>query len=306
MAYFFGLVKWLIMLGCSVIYLSPSPDNPREMRLPAYFDADISHTWRLWCHELIDWSQPTSPVSSNLSSRVLFLPAGDAGDEVYILLKSVGVRFTTARPEAKDAVPMLTKEGVSKFVSSLRQIKPPYWSPDLMAGNDTLWSDKTVLWGNQKYLAQLKQNHIETLINSQQAVNKWVIDIENFPTQFPKDHYLAGYASLYGSILRANWDTAPQAVVERLATIEATYGDIKAIKIMSRWYKLLLQMHLHPQDHLKLLHTFVLKNSAFSKWNVVQIAQKMIVSPRMATSVVSKFLNSPLRDPSKYELVNPK
>ena len=131
------------------------------------------------------------------------------------------------------------------------------------------------------------------------TVRKWISDFEAFPSKYPTDRYLSGYARLYALILRLQWDNDIKPLSTQFLKLKQAYADSELIGLMTDWYKCLLLCYLEPSKQQSILKTFYSQHKEHPEWFVVQLAQKYMGSKSEIRALVYYYFCSALRRNSK-------
>ncbi len=130
-------------------------------------------------------------------------------------------------------------------------------------------------------------------------MRKWIVDFEAFPSEYPKDRYLSGFARLYGLILRIQWDYDLKPLSPQFLKLKQDYAESEIIGVMADWYNTLTLCHLEPNHQQALLKSFYSQHKDHSEWYVVQLAQEYMDRQTAVSSLVSNYFCSALRRNSK-------
>lgn len=301
------------LAGVHFVYIVSSNNNKCQRvivlngELPSFqegssriLEHDVSHSWRLWCHELIDWSQePQIFETSKLANEYIDVPKGEPGRAVITLLK-VMKEDRDPRDEAFK-VPHATEKGRQRFTELLNSLEYPVWNPDLYVGlHDLSFGVSRRL--NEQTFRVFASDPKGALNRWQKQANVYIKDLEDFPAKYQGDRYLSGYACLYAGILRMNWDDKTEPIAERFAAIERHYFDYPAIRIMAHWYRTLLAIYQDKSKSSKELNAFLQHHKRDTEWRVIEIAQQMLRSEAFTNRVLERVFNSFIRNSKPLEV----
>jgi hypothetical protein len=282
----------LIALGGGIDVPTPLQTSQSTQLLPfqvvEYSVKDQDVRWKLWISDLIGWSQYAERTwrigFGPLRAPYLVLRSSKERDTAIAFLKALNVfameGITTAGTLPNISKPSTTAEGSKRFLALLEQ----------MDGIEISASLRCI------YTRTTPPQYDAT---TEALVRKWIVDFEAFPAEYPKDHYLGGFARLYGLILRLQWDHDLKPLSPQFLKLKQDYPESEVIGVMADWYNTLVLCYLEPDNQQTLLKSFYSQHEGHPEWYVVTLAQKHLERPYTIRGMVSSYFCSALRRNSK-------
>lgn len=269
------------------------PEKQYSKPLGIPFDAPIDKTWRLWCDNLIGWSQMDaypSMLSFLLSDQVLLAHAGATKTEILKFL-----RVLHAKAEYRDKTPMqlpfATKEGAKEFVGLLLQLKAKYLPRCAVASMGAMWGLHISRFGSTKkeILAVTRKLEQQALIMAKRFAS--------FPLKHPRDTYLSGYAELYAALLRLHWQADISHLEQDFLHLEAKYASHIMVSVMAKWYRTLLVLKEGREQEASELMKALIHESEPQGWQFLETARYCLIRKENMKELAESYFNTPERSP---------
>jgi len=271
--------------------------------------------WKLWLHELIDWSQREqgNPLGYSMlygnvePSHWIVLENSEVGVAVSTLARVMGV---DGNPTSTIFLPEASIAGKERLAELFLQLDEPLWAPSLRLDQKgrrlhPYWDVPHLLRFQKASMsgsAFEKKQRVGTLVyRDEMTVRHWIDDFEKFSHQYPHDKYLSGYARLYGLILRLNWDRDLTRVLEVAKHLEEDYAEDSVVPVMAGWYRTLLACFIQPKEAPTYLKDYAKKYNKKKEWFVVHLADRIAKDDRYRGRILDIVFFSPIRKPERLQ-----
>ena len=259
------------------------------------FKASDAKVWKIWCSDLIDWSQSAALASSKVN---LHVSTGLSGVELRRFVQVLEAPYIGRGKhyDKKVSLPPFTREARDEFRRLLNELRYPIiqsptdLSEQMPVEDPTFLSTSTWKWEVKDITVRKK------LVRSTQIKALTIArHLEVFARKHWHDRYLVGYARLYAGLIRLHWEDKLDTAIADLTQLQSDYSDMPIVSMMAQWYKILSLAHLGRIFEVNRDLRNLQQRFRDSDYAVIHLAHLVYLHPAKMKEILNGFLFSPPR-----------